>query len=402
MDLVRETAARRKRQTAASEGKSRQNAAGGGRTLGSKRAMERDSGHTNQDQNNNGNRAKRGRESSDKDARSGQLSMAPIFNQASNRRRKSDFAQSQKRTGPPKNARTHPSGSREKEEGLLGSTCARVEQRKETTTRIEKSGNPGHRETKTKKKKKKKKEAGAVITAISWNLAECTPSKVAPDWWSSSESKASVASIISSKKPIIVALQEAPEDLFLALNHDYKLVGKTKSHAPGVVMLLIRKDIDWEPETTLIGGPVVACRILVAGLRLGVASVHLAPFKQNAGVRNEQMCDVIKALPRGIILGDTNMRAAEGNKYQGLLDAWKGVGKPVGQRYTWDSHKNWYHGSQAFRFTCRFDRAYADQELLKPRSFELIGSEPIMGNGHHFLSDHFGFAATWTIKPKSK
>eukprot|EP00465_Bigelowiella_longifila_P003110 CAMPEP_0185268762 /NCGR_PEP_ID=MMETSP1359-20130426/37897_1 /TAXON_ID=552665 /ORGANISM="Bigelowiella longifila, Strain CCMP242" /LENGTH=239 /DNA_ID=CAMNT_0027859639 /DNA_START=149 /DNA_END=865 /DNA_ORIENTATION=+ len=238
------------------------------------------------------------------------------------------------------------------------------------------------------------KEEEAVVTAISWNLSECGPSNVAPDWWSSSETKAIVASIISSKKPIIVALQEAPEDLVLALNKDYKLVGKAKSHAPGAVILLIRKDIEWEPEPTLTG-PVVACKIIVAGLRLGVASVHLAPSKQNASMRDRQMCSVIKSLHRGIILGDTNMRAAEGNKYQGLLDAWKGVGKPRGQRYTWDSHKNWYHGSQAFRFTCRFDRAYADHELLKPRSFELIGSEPVMGNDHHYLSDHFGFTVTW-------
>ena len=142
-----------------------------------------------------------------------------------------------------------------------------------------------------------------------------------------------------------------------------------------------------------------------------LASAHLAPHKEYASKRNEQMKQVVDWIEQDqeqesdaeicwILAGDMNMRDAEtasmkkvssrGNK---LSDVWEAAGKPHTSRFTWDSKRNKYH-RDCFEFTCRFDRIFTFPEI-KPQRFHLVGDEPFPGRDDQFVSDHYGIFASF-------
>ena len=179
--------------------------------------------------------------------------------------------------------------------------------------------------------------------------------------------------------------------------------------------------------------------------RLAVSSSHLAPHRENAPTRFDQLQRLVwqmeqqdETVPGAtdlILLGDMNMRKDEDGRVErigwvppsacksggsnntgGLLDAWKEAGSDPATRDTWNSYVNRYHGADAFEFRCRFDRTYyrpaaalAEVESggwgtssLRVVDFGLVGNRPILrdqggGGPSHFLSDHFGMSVAFEV-----
>ena len=73
---------------------------------------------------------------------------------------------------------------------------------------------------------------------------------------------------------------------------------------------------------------------------------------------------------------------------------------------SWDSTTNNYH-LNGFEFTCMFDRCflYEGAGPFVKKSIKLMGNDPIEpesskgnnGKPNHFLSDHFGLLAEFTL-----
>jgi len=238
-----------------------------------------------------------------------------------------------------------------------------------------------------------------LIAVACWNVAACVPSQLAPDWWTSQQTAAAVAEILKATGSVALALQEAPPFLESLLRPDYKLVELATSHAPGRVMLFVQSGVPVSNVRKV--GPAVVARLTVHGVDVDVASIHLAPFKRGVASRDLQIREVYKIVARpAVVLGDTNMRAKEGT-YPGWEDAWISLKRNRSTRFSWDGHKNWYHGAEDFRFCCRFDRVFVangKEAVLKPESFKLIGNEPILGVPHNYLSDHFGVVAKLALE----
>lgn len=166
--------------------------------------------------------------------------------------------------------------------------------------------------------------------------------------------------------------------------------------------------------------------------RLAISSSHLAPHRENASTRFDQLQRLVCQMEQQdvpgatdlILLGDMNMRKDEDGRVErigwappsasksgsisngGLLDAWKEAGSDPATRDTWNSYVNRYHGADAFEFRCRFDRTYyrpaAGSSLLRVVDFGLVGNRPILrdqggGGSSHFLSDHFGMRVTFEV-----
>ena len=176
--------------------------------------------------------------------------------------------------------------------------------------------------------------------------------------------------------------------------------------------------------------------------RLAVSSSHLAPHRENAYIRCNQLQQLVSQMQQQdeavsdatdlILLGDMNMRKDEDGRVErigwvppsacksggsnntgGLLDAWKEAGSDPATRDTWNSYVNRYHGADAFEFRCRFDRTYyrpaaalaaevGGSSSLRVVDFGLVGSRPILrdqggGGPSHFLSDHFGMSVAFEV-----
>ena len=175
--------------------------------------------------------------------------------------------------------------------------------------------------------------------------------------------------------------------------------------------------------------------------RLAVSSSHLAPHRENAYIRCNQLQQLVSQMQQQdeavsdatdlILLGDMNMRKDEDGRVArigwvppsasnnnassgGLLDAWKEAGSDPATRDTWNSYVNRYHGADAFEFRCRFDRTYyrpaaalaeareGGTSSLRVVDFGLVGNRPIRqdqggGGPSHFLSDHFGMSVAFEV-----
>mmetsp|Transcript_16842 Transcript_16842/g.25321 ORF Transcript_16842/g.25321 Transcript_16842/m.25321 type:complete len:263 (+) Transcript_16842:132-920(+) len=250
------------------------------------------------------------------------------------------------------------------------------------------------------------KKDSRTIKVFSWNVACCEPSSLAPSWWSKNDSLVNITSIILQSGADIVALQESPLGIEASIKEKYSLVASTTSHAPGYVMLFVRKSL--KVDKVLKIGPTICCEIQMFGKRIGFCNVHLAPFKQGETARKVQVLNAMKAFKGrlDILAGDCNMRMKEGKDIEdrGYIDVWKSLGRISKLRFTWDSKKNWYHGDPsapgAFGFTCRFDRIYVNKDAATARYLKLIGEEPILGMENSFLSDHYGLLATLSLNDK--
>lgn len=136
---------------------------------------------------------------------------------------------------------------------------------------------------------------------------------------------------------------------------------------------------------------------------MGISSSHLAPYKENALVRFNQvkaLCQTFASTSSTTTIhaGDFNMRQAEEDAIEGLglLDAWKEAGKQFKHQNTWNSIENNYHAS-GYPFKCRFDCIYVSKQggSSHVTDFVLMATKPLMSNKKEFyLSDHYGMLCT--------
>ena len=194
------------------------------------------------------------------------------------------------------------------------------------------------------------------LTLVTYNIAGCQPSKMAPSSWTVNDSVQAIKSEILKDDPDIIALQEIPEQYTKTiLSEGYKLVGTKWTHAP-YVALFVRKgiDVDRIKSNQLNDLPVVVGELQFnfhdkqqqQQYRLWIASVHLEPFGEGASDRQRQLQSLVKEANKEqvplIIAGDTNMRVAEDHVAEngadrgglGLTDFWKFAGSDFRTKYT--------------------------------------------------------------------
>ncbi|KAL3775058.1 hypothetical protein ACHAW5_001192 [Stephanodiscus triporus] len=288
--------------------------------------------------------------------------------------------------------------------------------------------------------------ASIPLTLLSWNVSNAQPSSSAPDPAQRARLAprlirdeclllpfpGSSSSSAASSLPDVIALQECPYPTFgreVFGDSGYVSMGTRPSHC-GYVDLLVREglttmttrdaDDDYDggdaqrrrrrrrrrgPMTTIIATerhdlPSVAATIeLPNGANVAVSSSHLAPFKEGAHERLLQCATLMSLMSERasdcVLLGDFNARAAEDKGMEGLagggwVDAWKCGGSNPGDKFTWDSFANRYHGDDGFKFRARFDRCYVRGEALNVTRFGLMGNRRVNGRVGDFLSDHYG------------
>ena len=153
-------------------------------------------------------------------------------------------------------------------------------------------------------------------------------------------------------------------------------------------------------STERYGLPSVAAAIeFPNGAIVAVSSSHLAPFKDGAQHRLVQCAMLMSLMSERaddcVLLGDFNARASEdrgmeGSDGGGWIDAWKCTGSRSGDKFTWDSFANRYHGDEGFKFKARFDRCYVRGEALTVSRFGLMGNRRVDERVGDYLSDHYG------------
>ena len=287
------------------------------------------------------------------------------------------------------------------------------------------------------------------LTLLSWNVSNAHPSSSAPDPArrsrsapslirdeclllplpprspSSSSSSGAAPRFSSTSPPDVIALQECPYPTFgsdVFGDSGYVSMGTRPSHC-GYVDLLVRMGLT-STTTTTTGGddddarrrrrrptatviaterhglPSVAATIeFPNGASVAVSSSHLAPFKDGAPDRLVQCATLMSLMSERaddcVLLGDFNARAAEdrgmeGSDGGGWTDAWKCAGSRTGDKFTWDSFANRYHGDEGFKFKARFDRCYVRGEALTVTRFGLMGNQRVDARVGDYLSDHYG------------
>lgn len=203
------------------------------------------------------------------------------------------------------------------------------------------------------------------LKMLSFNMAGCQPSKVAPSSWTQSDALEAMEQEILKEKdrhPDIIALQEAPSFIFDRNRAfaDYKLIGYQSSHAPYVALYVHQK---WNATRVMQeamnnfdfeGLPAVVAEMDLCAAetgtqysdehsprRLWIASLHLEPFAGGASIRKRQLKALTtkaKAANVPLILaGDTNMRVSEDSVADddlGLVDLWKLAGSDIRTKYT--------------------------------------------------------------------
>lgn len=242
----------------------------------------------------------------------------------------------------------------------------------------------------------------ASLKILSWNIAECIPSNDAPESFDAEE--AIVREIILHKADVL-CLQECPSSSWNPpelVKACYERVGSAQSHC-GFVQLWVKSHIFYELLPSC-PSPSVGAVFLIgsAAIPMGISSSHLAPYKQNASARFEQVKALSKAFAATsatttIHAGDFNMRQAEDDGIEGfgLVDAWKKTGKLNNHKNTWNSIENKYH-AEGYPFSCRFDRIYVSKgDNSKVTDFMLIAAKPLIRDEKKFyLSDHYGMLGT--------
>eukprot|EP00984_Skeletonema_dohrnii_P020348 scaffold9889_cov96-Skeletonema_dohrnii-CCMP3373.AAC.2 len=143
------------------------------------------------------------------------------------------------------------------------------------------------------------------------------------------------------------------------------------------------------------------------GTRIAIASLHLPHTKEAAPFREvlcgaimeqltSQKCDDI------ILTGDFNMSDFEDKTTEKLcggnwVDAWKeATSANPKKKFTWNTAENKYFDNPPRKI--RFDRCYGRGEKLRVTQFDLIGNQPVYGNGGDYLSDHYGIVAKYEVE----
>jgi tyrosyl-DNA phosphodiesterase 2 len=264
--------------------------------------------------------------------------------------------------------------------------------------------------TTTKKTKIEVDTKPQPLKVLSWNIAECQPSNDAPSGY---DTEAAICRELIKHNAHVLCLQECPSPNWKPielLERCYQLVGATPSHC-GYVQLWIRQvpgkdNFFYQRQPLSESIPSVAAILLFSNNQsLAVSSSHLAPFKDNAPMRLQQVEILTTASnirKHAIHAGDFNMRKAEDKQMEGkknathiLFDAWKIAGSSKQHEYTWNSLENQYHAN-GFGFKCRFDRMYFTSSLFGQNvDFQLVANKAIEKQKQSFyLSDHYGIMCT--------
>jgi endonuclease/exonuclease/phosphatase family metal-dependent hydrolase len=135
--------------------------------------------------------------------------------------------------------------------------------------------------------------------------------------------------------------------------------------------------------------------------KIAIIAVHLAPFKEGAATRLSQLQQLSQSTEAPlIIIGDCNMRDFEMKSVGSLRlqDAWVMAGSPASSKHSWDSYVNLYHGDEAFKFQCRFDRCLVRHAgaVIRVDKIEREADVPLL-HPNHFLSDHFALKFTLSL-----
>ncbi|KAK1746351.1 5'-tyrosyl DNA phosphodiesterase [Skeletonema marinoi] len=253
------------------------------------------------------------------------------------------------------------------------------------------------------------------LTIVSWNISSAESSRVAPDPSSRSrEAPRLICEEILRSEPDIIALQETAYQSFgmeIFASSGYVSIGsQTALHTNEYVDLLVKRELANGARRISLQSfqmnelPAVAGIIaLKNGTRIAIASLHLPHTKEAAPFRKVLCGAIMEQLTSqncdGIILtGDFNMRGFEDKTTENLCggswkDAWKeatNTKTAKETKFTWNSRVNMYHGPENFQWTCRLDRCYVKSEKGTLKHFDLIGNQPVDGNGGDYLSDHYG------------
>jgi endonuclease/exonuclease/phosphatase family metal-dependent hydrolase len=266
------------------------------------------------------------------------------------------------------------------------------------------------------------------LRIVSMNIASLQSSRAASSDWTHANQTETLMNELLASKPHVICLQECPSAGWIDRNFPnyYNAIGEKRSHA-GYVALLVRNDLlpDMErqdlpgSDLSMVTAGTPSVMAISSSSALAVAAVHLAPYEEGAPLRKDQLETIINASRRigrpliTIIAGDMNMRDEEDQDVERrwrLTDAWKAGGANISTRYTWDTidHENGtfneYYGASTRQYRSRYDRIYvhgaaAAAKKVEVASFALLANSPIGTTRNHFLSDHFGIAATLLVHP---
>jgi tyrosyl-DNA phosphodiesterase 2 len=251
-----------------------------------------------------------------------------------------------------------------------------------------------------------------VFSAGSWDAAPRTERQGAVDvrvltwnaWFGGhmfDERCAALLAELERRRPDVIALQEVTQELLAALlTEPWLRAGyqvSTLRIASYDVVVLSRLPVRWMAEVLLPSD--MGRRLVIAELACGltVATVHLESMKEEAARRATQLRIIQPAIldryADVVLVGDMNFTPDAALENAALdpawVDAWSALraGEPG---YTVDTERNTMrlqvNSTPAHK---RIDRVLVCSPRWRPRSIELVGTEPFDGDGT-FVSDHFG------------
>lgn len=256
------------------------------------------------------------------------------------------------------------------------------------------------------------------IVLLSWNIEAAMKgrSDISPPGWTRQDNINRIRSTIRSHGPDIVALQEC-RSCTMDLSPDYiRVSAATMSHC-GFVLIFVSRRFQQQngivvQSSQVPNTPSVLMEVSFGkrGCILGVASVHLAPYRSGEDRRLCQLQALLRHFEKRvamrnvplIIMGDTNMRVTETDKVERALNC-RDVRTPL----TFDTRVNWYHGKPTSDsrggYASRYDRVLLRGSVRQSGKVTLVGAEPIDSHRpHHFLSDHFGLTVNVRLEDKYK
>jgi len=248
------------------------------------------------------------------------------------------------------------------------------------------------------------------LTIVSWNINEAKCSNVAPDpALRTREAPRLIREEILRSQPDVIALQESPNPLFGTEKFAgyVSVAGTAQSHSGHVDLLVKRELASDAKQISLQHIPAVAATFTLQNrTRIAIASLHLAPSKELAAERIHECESIMKKFTSRaqdvILAGDFNMRQSEDKTTEKLcggnwVDAWKeATSSNPNKKFTWNTAENKYFDNPPR--TIRFDRCYGRGEKLRVTHFDLIGNQPVDGNGGDYLSDHYGIVAKYEVE----
>jgi endonuclease/exonuclease/phosphatase family metal-dependent hydrolase len=238
------------------------------------------------------------------------------------------------------------------------------------------------------------------LRVMTWNVSCLQPSACAPSNWTSDAQSQKVVSEIMHVEPDVLSLQEVLQPLHQEeLRKKYTPFGFAPSHC-GHTQVLVKRNAGLELVKFFEEGPAIVAHMTKDGTEFFFVAAHLAPSKDNASMRVEQLMRISQLVPPNspvVLAADCNMRENETGFAEAALnckDAFALAGSPASSKFTWDSNRNKYH-ENGFGFTCRFDRIFV--RGFDVEGIQLAANKPASEVPQHYLSDHYALYADLTL-----